>query len=280
MANKYLLILLFIVSANARMIYRRYQKEHKNYVQVIEIFETKSKPPLYIENEKELNDFLGKDSFKSDMNCTDENSNGKTTEKVKSTTKRTILSTSSVRPPFSTTSFPSTTTRMKNFIPTTVYMDHMVTYSPPPFPKLPSHPTRDKSTTTRQPNQDNLFTVSSSKPTIKANPKENENPDYTELFNWSTTTKSSNTPILFTTTHVPNTDIQEKNILNGIDDKNKLNGHSGEYSENEYDNNSQEYDELPPEDFGESDEDIDNVDDDVTKRRKRYQSLRKRQAFN
>jgi hypothetical protein len=150
-------------------------------------------------------------------------------------------------------------------------MDHMVTYSPPSFPKLPQHPTRTKSTTTRQPNLD-VFTIRSTKPTIKANPKENENPDYKELFNWSTTTKTSNTPREF-----PSDNDQGNNF----DDEKKVNGNNEEYSdnenENEYDeNNSEQYDELPEEDFAESDED---VDDDIMKRRKRFHSQRERQTF-
>lgn len=250
MSNKFLLILLFVfASANARMIYRRYQKEHKNYVQIVEIFETKRRPPQFIENEKALNDFLGRDAFKTDMNCTDENVNGNPTQKNQST-KRPNLSSSTQRPPKSTTkSIPTTTPR--NFIPTTVYMDHMVTYSPPPFPKLPQHPTRAKSPT-RQPNLDNLFTIRSTKPTIKANPKENENPDYTNLF------RPTNLP------------VDQENL----NDNKRVYGHrpnNDEYidNENEYEqSNSVEYDEFPPdEDFGESDEE---GDDDIINRRKRF----------
>lgn len=255
MANKFLLILLFIfASANAGMIYRRYQKEHKNYVQVVEIFGTKRRPPHFIESEKALNDFLGRDAFKTDMNCTEE-----TTKKVQTTTKKSVVTRSTTKSSIVTSSSPSppkTTTKPRDYIPTTVYMDHMVTYSPPPFPKLPAHPTRAKSTT-RQPNLDNLFTIRTTKPTIKANPKENENPDYQELFNWSTTTKSSNTPTTGSS-------------LNNIDYGSNNNEFSGEF-ENE---NSEEFDEeLPEEDFAESDDEIDeDDDDDVMKRRKRFHS--------
>lgn len=256
MEHKFFLILLFIfASANSSMIYRRYEKEHKNYVQIVEVFGTKQRPAIYTENEKALNDFLGRDAFKTDMNCTEE----KTTEKTRSTSKSSILSTSSVRPPTSSPSNLSTTKRSTVILPTTVYMDHMATYSPPPFPKLPSPPTRSKSTTTRQPNLDNLFTIRSTKPTIKSNPKQNENPDYTELFNWSTTTKIPNTPIQFPSIHVSGGD--KNNVLQTIDDKKIHNSEpiNSEYSdnENEYvENNYEEYEGLPPADF-DSDEDDD-----------------------
>lgn len=244
------------------MIYRSYQKQHKNYVQVVEIFQTKRKPPIYTENEKALNDFLGKDAWKTDMNCTAEEI---TTEKVESSTKKQSEFTT-VRPATSTTtSIPKTTTPTKDFIPTTVYMDPMVTYSPPPFPKLPSRPTRTKSTT-KQPNLDNLFTIRSTKPTIQANPKENENPDYTELFNWSTTTARN----------------RESSTENSIDQNITEEPFDVEYVDPEIDNGD-EFDEededeygTPQEDYASNEEEDD--DENFRKRRKRYQSIRKRQA--
>ncbi|XP_070502106.1 uncharacterized protein [Chironomus tepperi] len=157
------LIFSLIVSTECRMIYRRYEKENheKNFVEIVEIFETKLQPPNFIENEKELNDFLGKDAFKTDMNCTEK----------EETTKR--------------ISEPTTTKPLKS--PTST--ERVTT----PFPTI----------TFRPPNLDNIFTVKPpTRPTIRPNPKENENPDYTELYNWP---KNQPKPNVQVTKHLPTT---------------------------------------------------------------------------
>jgi hypothetical protein len=117
------------------MVYRRYERIHerKNYTQIVEIFQTIQRPPEFIEDEKALNDFLGRDAFKSDMNCTHEDS----TEGISTTTENVDIKT--------------TTTHRRTASSTT-------------------------------PNLNQLFTIKPTRSTIRPNPKENKNPDYTELY--------------------------------------------------------------------------------------------------
>lgn len=255
------------------MIYRRYERpnEEKNYVEIVEIFETKLHPPNYIENEKELNDFLGKDAFKSDMNCSTV-----TTEREE-TTKRISEST--------------TTKPLKDPIST----------------RRPQSPTTQiPATTFRPPNLDNIFTVKPpTRPTIRPNPKENENPDYTELYNWP---KNQPKPNVQVTKHLPTTikppliviketDVQvtknrtnpintsEKNmestteavIDNEIYDDNDDNGTENgdedvdDYDENSYDlANENDHNQLP------DDEIYSDEDDESIKRRKRLNKIQRR----
>lgn len=137
---KFLILLAaFCVVESSKLIYRRFEKQHpkKNYTQVVEIFETYQKPPPFLENDRALNDFLAKDSFKVDMNCS--KANGRNVDD--SSEKRT------------------TTRRTYPTIPTTAYRLIVTTPSP---------------------NLNNLFTIRT-RPTIKGNPRENTNPDYTNL---------------------------------------------------------------------------------------------------
>lgn len=152
-----ILVLLTVLCAvnSSKLIYRRYEKKHhkKNYIQVIEIFESRQAPPLFSENDRDLNDFLAKDSYKTDMNCSKANQNGSET----------------VLPPLTE---PIVTTLPT--IPTTASRRPLTT------PWVTSTQT-PRFTPTRSPNLNNLFTIRPTKPTIRPNPRENENPDYTEL---------------------------------------------------------------------------------------------------
>lgn len=129
-----------------KTIYRKYERKHpnKNYVDVFEIFGTNFAPPRHTKSEKELNDFLARDAYKTDMNCT--KTNGTDAEFV------TRLPT--------TTPYPTITTTAETNKPTT------------PKPTIPRPPP------TRGPNLNNLFTIRPTRPTIKPNPRENTNPDY------------------------------------------------------------------------------------------------------
>lgn len=71
--NKYtfilslLLILIYYFGViKSQSIYERYEKKNhvKNYVEIVEIFRTHQEPPEDKMNEKELNGFLAKDSFR------------------------------------------------------------------------------------------------------------------------------------------------------------------------------------------------------------------------
>lgn len=50
------------------LIYRQFERQHprKEYVQIIEIFKTRLAPPYYEVDERKLNNFLARDSFRSD----------------------------------------------------------------------------------------------------------------------------------------------------------------------------------------------------------------------
>jgi hypothetical protein len=156
----------------SRLIYRKYEKKHpkKNYVQIVEIFGTQQIPPHYTKSDKELNDFLARDSYKTDMNCTKTNQ----TESVETTT---------------TVNFPT--------IPTTAV--RLVTTTQKPAAQRPT----TKSTSIRTPNLNELFTIPMrpTRPTIQPNPPENKNPDYSNVIPWTNVivTKhppSTNTPII------------------------------------------------------------------------------------
>lgn len=66
-------LLNLVLVSNSKVVYRKYERKNakKNYVEVVEVFETVQKPPKQLESEKDLNDFLGKDSFKTSMNCSE-----------------------------------------------------------------------------------------------------------------------------------------------------------------------------------------------------------------
>jgi hypothetical protein len=158
--NIFLILSVFSSAfVEGQLIYRRYEKKHprKNYVQIVEIFDTQERPPSYLSiDHKPLNDFLAKDAFKTDMNCTDV----EVTEPVSKTTTAKATTTST------TTMTTKTSTTTPFHIPTSAVK-------------------RQATTTTRRtttPNLNNLFTVRSTKPTIKPNPKENLNPDYSDLY--------------------------------------------------------------------------------------------------
>lgn len=199
--NSFVILSCILALTHAEMIYRRYEKKHprKKYVQIVEIFQTNRRPPHYSENERALNDFLGREAFRTDMNCTEDKNSA--TEDSLTTTIKPDIKTTTKRVISTTKHSPSTTT-------TTIFhlsTDPMMTYSPLPFPKFttptPVFPTPSRTTTTmKPPNLDQLFTIRSTKPTFKPNPKENVNPDYTALDDsWSPSSRKpfeskTNTP--------------------------------------------------------------------------------------
>lgn len=65
-----ILVLAAVVHSEI-LVYRRYHRypPNKNYTEVFEIFGTKADPPKHIRNETELNNFLARDAYKTDMNC-------------------------------------------------------------------------------------------------------------------------------------------------------------------------------------------------------------------
>lgn len=135
------------------LVYRKYHRypPNKNYTEVFEIFGTKAQPPPHIGSEGELNNFLARDAYKTDMNCS--KVDGK--PDVELATRPTTTS---------TTLFPEIPIQRRTVATTT-----------------------RRSTTT--PNLTNLFRLT--KPTIKPNPKENLNPDYNDLGASSPTKKPS-----------------------------------------------------------------------------------------
>lgn len=163
-------VLLSVVNSST-LIYRKYEKQHpkKNYVQIVEIFGTNQQPPHYTKSDKELNDFLARDSYKTDMNCTKANE----TESVETTTSAT---------------------------PTTVTVTRTITRPTIPTTAFRRVTATTKSTQTRTPNLNELFTIPArpTKPTIKPNPKENSNPDYTNVIPWQS-------PNVQVTKHPPRT---------------------------------------------------------------------------
>lgn len=143
-----LIAALCVVDSSSEFLYRKYEKQHpkRNYIQVVEIFETRLRPPLYSKNERDLNNFLARDAYKTDMNCTKEVEE--------------------------TTTTPEQVTRPVTWppIPTSANRRQVTTPAAPV-----EHPT-----TIRSPNLNNLFTIRT-KPTIRGNPRENSNPDYSNL---------------------------------------------------------------------------------------------------
>lgn len=277
--NSFIFLSCFLALTQARMIYRRYEKEHQNYVQIVEIFETIQKPPPYSENERALNNFLGREAFRTDMNCTEGNSSEKietTTKQKKSTTRQAIK---------------STTNRLTTRTPSTIFQlstDSMMTYSPLPFPKLTTPSTR-MTTTSKPLNLDHISTTRSTKPTIKPNPKENVNPDYSEL-------DRSSLPVSkipkIASPHAGNGD--RKNTLENVDSQsppskrpnpNHVHDYSvenGEYNENNYEiidsDEAGEFDEevtIDPDDYEEESDD-ENDYDAMNRRRKRMHAISKR----
>lgn len=227
MSNQIFLILLLAALCNCDMIYRRYEKQHprKNYVQVVEIFGTIQRPPPFIKGEKELNDFLGRDAFKSDMNCTRDDT----------TTQAT------------TTTLPVTLTQTT------------------------STPRHSLSTT---PNLDQLFTFKPTRATIRPNPKENANPDYTELYNWATpnvqVTKhrpSTNTPPLI---FIKETDTRVSPVTSAkpvkVETTTEATKYDPDYDENGNNNINNEDDYDDNEDYNPNNYDIiedDNINENV-----------------
>lgn len=177
----------------SKLIYRKYEKKHpkRNYVQVVEIFETHQQPPGYSKSDKELNDFLARDAYKTDMNCSKE---------AEETTTTTTSTTTTTAAPVT---FPT--------IPTTAFRR----VTPP-------------TTTMKIPNFDDLFTISvrSTKPTIRPNPKENQNPDYTNVIPWKS-------PDIQATKHSPNANTPTIVII-APDDQPKRNQSSVKDVDNEF----------------------------------------------
>lgn len=262
-----LLLSTLCVAISSKQIYRKYEKKHPrmNYVQVVEIFETRRAPPLFSRNDKDLNDFLARDSYSTDMNCT------KGTDEVGVVT----------RP--ATTIYPT--------IPTTAYRRAATT------------------PTTRAPNLNNLFTIRVTKPTNKPNPRENNNPDYTNLLPWPNTSVQvtkhppstiNPTIMIKETDDLPVTNRTTPAIKNAsvekTDDDLKTNSDEIIYDESGEEHNGVDADYrednypdvIPPEQFEpsedanstvfseEEDYDADDNDTDVddTRRRKRHKQLR------
>lgn len=137
------------------LIYRRFERKHskKNFIEVIEIFDTRNAPPLYTPENESLNNFLAKDS----MNCTTisetQPESDLRTQVVSKTPNSTAIITDKTTTPRVSTSSPT-------------YWDIINKY------------------TVRPPSLNNLFTPRPTKPTILPNPRENNNPDYTNLLTW------------------------------------------------------------------------------------------------
>lgn len=172
-----ILLFLLVVSGvcSTNLIYRRYEKKHprKNYVQIVEIFGTRQRPPNYSKDDKNVNDFLANDSYNTDRNCSEVT--GKSTGGPVS--EETV--TSIIPPATERTTKSTTTTRRIPAIPTTAF-------------RAVTRPSITKPSFTTTPNLNNLFTPPrTTKPTVIPNPKENNNPDYTNL-----------------DTHLPRPDIQ------------------------------------------------------------------------
>lgn len=273
------LLLLLVLSdvTSSQLIYRKYEKKHpkKNYVQVVEIFKTRQAPPHYTQNEKELNDFLARDSYKTDMNCTKHND----TDSAEIFTRPTTVA----------TTYPT--------IPTTAY--RRATTPSPPRTKFP----------TTTPNLNELFTIRTRKPTIKPNPRENNNPDYTNLNSPKPNvqvTKHPPSPIPPTiviqetddhptanrTTLVdvegdqrsnerPETEATENEIFY-LDSNEEENGNDDDYREEDYDSDvipkeqfepkENHEDDLSEEEEGDYDDEGD--DDQMKRRRKRHRARR------
>lgn len=262
--NSFVLLSCLLALTQAGMIYRRYEKTHPKYVQVVEIFETMRKPPLYSENDKVLNDFLGRDAFRTDMNCTEDSSSER--EETTTTTTKPEISTTTNR------AIKSTTKRITTRTPSTVFQlstDSMMTYSPLPFPKLTT-PSIRTTTTSKPPNLEHLTTTRSTKPTIKPNPKENVNPDYTEI---DRSRLHVQTMPKFTTPHAEDDSHSSKHPSHVDDDYSDEND---EYNEGNYDvYNPDEDTTANREDYDDESDDDDDYDA-INRRRKRMHAIRKR----
>lgn len=168
------LVLLAIVlqSSASELVYRRYEKvnKRKNYVHVVEVFGTLAMPPAHIQNDKELNDFLGRDAYKTDMNCTklNETRDAEVITKPTTTTTRLTTSRTTATPTTRTTTQRTTTSTKFPTIPTTAYR-LLTTPAPNATQRVPS-------------GWDfNLFPLPTPRPDIRENPRENKNPDYSDL---------------------------------------------------------------------------------------------------
>jgi hypothetical protein len=239
------------------MIYRRYEKvnEKKNYTKIVEIFSTVERPYYYYKDNKELNDFLGRNAFKRDMNCSkNESDENLTDENLQTTTRKEEQTTTTTKPITTSTQTSTTTTRFT--IPTTAYRRAL----------------KERSTSPRTPNLDQLFTIRSTRPTIRSNPKQNENPDYTELYSWPTpsvqVTKyppSSTTRPLLVIKETDDHPNQNRTTLEKIDEeyknektteklapsstiKNEIVNESGTDSDEEFDENETDYEPVSDED--------------------------------
>lgn len=257
-----LLSTVFCLVSAEKLIYRRYERKHpkKNYVQVVEIFDTRRAPPHFSQNDRELNDFLARDSYSTDMNCT----KGNGTVDAEAVTR------------------PATTTTRLPTIPTTAYR-------------------RATTPSTRGPNLNDLFTIRTTKPTIKPNPRENNNPDYTNVLPWPNTnvqvTKhppSTSKPTIMiikeTDEHPQNNQTEPKTNSEPSDDEIIYADEDSEGVEEDY--NEQNYnDVIPPEQFEPTqkdnatlvysdetyeDQDEDNEEDfdELKSRRKRHKRFR------
>lgn len=194
-------LLNLVLVSNSKVVYRKYERRpaKKNYVEVIEVFETIQKPPKYLETEKELNDFLGRDSFKSSMNCTE------------------------VETP--TAPMPEELPIEEVIIETTRRTSIWTTISP---------------ATTIQ-----TVTERKTKPTIKPNPFENTNPDYTSLYRFPS-------PDIQVTKHLPNTPktiitIKETDDHPGTNRNtlsNEENNYDTEYTDDTKINNNEDTDDV------------------------------------
>lgn len=259
-----LLSLICAVSAS-QLIYRKYEKKHpkKNYVQVVEIFGTRGAPPRFIKDDRELNDFLAGDAYKSDMNCTK-------SDDVE--TQRPVT-----RPLTST--LPT--------IPTTAFRWLLTT----PTPQVTTESQTPKFTK----KMNNLFTMRTTKPTIKPNPRENNNPDYRNIFepNVQVTKHPPSTSV--TTMVIQEPDDESRTTLRDVDsgkttstttaepdddiiyaDSDNEDDNGDDYNEDNYPdivppdqiNPTKEYNEE--EDSGENENDDYDDADELGKRRKRH----------
>lgn len=287
----FVLLAALCVVNSSKLIYRKYEKQHpkRNYIQVVEIFETRQYPPLYTKTERELNDFLARDSYKTDMNCTKLNETD-----VDETTVQ-------------ATPWPATKPVTLPNIPTTAYRRRVTT---PPTPEGP--------TTIRIPNLNELFTVARTKPPIRKNTKENFNPNYEDL-DWPKPTvqvtkhsPSTVPPTIViqetddypsgkhttlddvdrpasTTTPASTTGGDEEIIYPDSDIEDDIENVIGEKSDNEFDDDYKENDIIPDdeiepkrdlteyyeqEDSDEPDGDDENYDDLGKRRRRRERSKR------
>lgn len=222
-------LLNLVLVSNSKVVYRKYERKNakKNYVQVVEVFETIQKPPNYLETEKDLNDFLGRDSFKSSMNCTEIGTPNYSEieefpieeERVNPTEETIIL----------TTNTPSFWESMTPAITTTT-----------------QHTTKTPSIWTTMTPQTTV-TERTMKPTIKPNPFENTNPDYTSLYR-------VRVPDIQVTKHLPNNTPQQTIItIKETDDhpgtklntlSNEENNYDTEYTDESTINNNEDPDEV------------------------------------